>query len=101
MAGNQGGLRAAALMKYRLSPSQFVATSTAVGLIVDAARLPVYVARGSAQIWDLAVPIGVATLGVLVGTLLGEKLLLGMSAARFRKVVSLLITVLGIWLLVR
>src|SRR5687767_11798682 len=42
LAGNQGGLRAAALLSYRLTPATFVATSTAVGLMVDAARLPVY-----------------------------------------------------------
>jgi uncharacterized membrane protein YfcA len=88
-------------MTYRLSPAEFVATSTAVGLIVDAVRLPIYLAKGSAEISQLAVPIAAATLGVLIGTLLGERLLLGMSAARFRQVVSLLITVLGVWLLIR
>lgn len=41
IAGNQGGLRAAALAAFRLSPLAFVATSTATGLMVDAARAPV------------------------------------------------------------
>lgn len=99
MAGNQGGLRAAALTTYRLAPAQFVATSTAVGLMVDAARLPVYLASGSDRIAELAVPIAIATLGVVVGTLFGEKLLLSLSPARFRQIISVLITALGIWLL--
>ena len=43
LAGNQGGLRAAALTAFPLSPLAFVATSTATGLLVDAARTPVYV----------------------------------------------------------
>jgi len=99
LAGNQGGLRAAALMSYRLTPATFVATSTAVGLMVDAARLPVYMTRGSGRLLDLLVPMAIATAGVLAGTLLGEKILLRLSRERFTMVVSVLITVLGIWLL--
>lgn len=100
LAGNQGGLRAAAMMRFDLAPAAFVATSTAVGLMVDAARLPVYLARGSGRISDLAVPIGIATIGVVAGTLAGEKILLRMSRERFTRVVSAFITLLGIWLLV-
>lgn len=99
MAGNQGGLRAAALSAYRLTPAQFVATSTAVGLMVDAARLPVYVARGSGRISELALPIAIATVGVLVGTIAGERLLLRLSMDQFTKIVSMLILTLGAWLL--
>ncbi len=99
MAGNQGGLRAAAMTTYRLTPAQFVATSTAVGLMVDAARLPVYVAKGSDRIVELAIPIAIATVGVVVGTLYGERLLLSLSPERFRRIISVLIIALGIWLL--
>ena len=42
IAGNQGGLRSAALTAFGLSPLGFVATATATGLLVDAARTPVY-----------------------------------------------------------
>ena len=99
LAGNQGGLRAAALSTYRLTPAQFVATSTAVGLMVDAARMPVYVARGSGRISELAIPIAIATIGVLVGTIAGERVLLRLSKEQFTKFVSVLIAALGIWLL--
>ena len=101
MAGNQGGLRAAALMTYSLTPAQFVATSTAVGLMVDAGRLPVYVARGSGRIADLLIPIMIAIAGVIVGTVAGEKILLRLSRDRFQQVVSILILILGAWLLVK
>ncbi len=101
MAGNQGGLRAAALTTYRLTPSQFVATSTAVGLMVDAARLPVYIARGSGRMLDLALPIAIATAGVVAGTLAGERVLMSLSPARFRQTISILILALGAWLLLR
>ena len=99
IAGNQGGLRAAALLGFGLGPAAYVATSTTVALLVDAARTPIYVWRGGAALLELASPIGVATLGVLVGTLLGERLLLGLPVDRFRRIVSALIGLLGLWLL--
>jgi uncharacterized membrane protein YfcA len=99
IAGNQGGLRAAALLGFALAPAAYVATATAIALLVDAARTPIYVWRAGSTLADLVAPIGVATLGVLAGTLLGERLLLGLPVDRFRRIVSALIGVLGIWLL--
>lgn len=100
VAGNQGGLRAAALLVFRLTPVAFVATSTATGLLVDAARLPIYLWRSSGDLGRVAVPVVVASAGVILGTLAGERVLLGISVERFRIVVSVLIGVLGVWLLV-
>jgi uncharacterized protein len=100
VAGNQGGLRSAALFAFTLAPAAFVATSTATGLLVDVARMPIYVWRAGQSLLPFVAPIGVATVGVLVGTVLGERILLGLSPDRFRKVVSTLIGLLGIWLLV-
>jgi len=99
IAGNQGGLRAAALLGFGLVPAAYVATATAIALMVDAARTPVYVWRAGATLLGLATPIVVATLGVLVGTLVGERMLMRLSRERFQRVVSGLIGVLGIWLL--
>jgi uncharacterized membrane protein YfcA len=100
IAGNQGGLRAAALLSFALTPAAFVATSTAVGVIVDAARLPIYLFRAGDGLMELWRPIAVATLGVLLGTLAGERILLGLRAGAFKRVVAMLIGVLGFWLLV-
>ena len=99
VAGNQGGLRAAALMAFALAPAEFVATSTGTGVMVDAARVPVYVVRAGAGLAAMTPTISVAVGGVIVGTLLGERVLLGISADGFRRVVSVLIGVLGAWLL--
>jgi uncharacterized membrane protein YfcA len=99
VAGNQGGMRAAALLAFSLTPRAFVATSTATGLLVDAARVPVYVWRAGGTIASLWLEIAVASGGVLAGTLLGERVLLGMSAERFRRVLGALIGLLGLWLL--
>jgi uncharacterized membrane protein YfcA len=101
IAGNQGGLRAAALLSWSLPPAAFVATATATGLLVDLARTPIYVWRYGAEIMELRVPISIAAVGVLIGTLLGERVMLGMSLATFRRVVGGLIGLLGAWLLVR
>ncbi|HJQ35978.1 MAG TPA: sulfite exporter TauE/SafE family protein [Thermoanaerobaculia bacterium] len=98
IAGNQGGLRAAALLAFPLSPAAFVATATATGLAVDAARMPIYVWRAGAQLTSLVTPIAVASIGVLIGTLLGERLLFGLSVSHFRRIVGGLIGILGVWL---
>ena len=99
IAGNQGGLRAAALTAFSLSPLAFVATSTATGLLVDAARTPVYLYEAGAALLSLWIPIAVATVGVVIGTLLGERILLGMPRDRFARLVAIAVGVLGLWLL--
>jgi uncharacterized membrane protein YfcA len=101
VAGNQGGLRAAALLTFSLKPAAFVATSTAVGLAIDTARMPIYVWRAGASLVPVLGPIGAATAGALIGTLLGERLLFGLSPERFRRVVGVLIGALGLWLILK
>jgi uncharacterized protein len=98
VAGNQGGLRAAALLSFGLAPAAFVATSTAVGVLVDAARLPVYLLRGGTVLQAHWVAIVVATAGVVAGTLIGERVLLGLAPARFKRIIVVLIGALGLWL---
>jgi uncharacterized protein len=100
VAGNQGGIRAGALLAFHLSPLAFVATSTATGLVVDAVRMPIYVARAGSELLSLATPIGVATAGVVAGTLIGERVLFGLPPEQFRRVVGGLIGALGGWLVV-
>jgi len=101
IAGNQGGLRAAALSAFGLAPAAFVATSTAIGLLVDAARGPVYLWHAAGELAALWRPIGIAAAGVVAGTLLGERILLGLTPARFARIVAVAIGLLGCWLLLR
>ena len=100
LAGNQGGLRAAALSAFDLGPAAFVATATATGLLVDLARAPVYLWTAGPQLLELAAPLAIATAGVLIGTVAGERILMGLSPARFARGVGAAIGALGIWLLV-
>jgi uncharacterized protein len=99
MAGNQGGLRAAALAAFPLAPAAFVATSTAVGVLVDLARTPVYLVRAGDRVLSEALLVGVLTVGVLAGTVLGERVLLRLPHPRFRRILAVTIGLLGVWLL--
>ncbi|HEX5972154.1 MAG TPA: TSUP family transporter [Gemmatimonadaceae bacterium] len=99
MVGNQGGIRTAALLGFEVPKESFVATATAIGLFVDAARLPVYLAtqwRDLMEVWPLVL---VATIGVVVGTLAGTKLLGHIEHSTFRRMIGVLLVALGILML--
>jgi uncharacterized membrane protein YfcA len=101
LVGNQGGIRSAALTGFDVPKEAFVATAAAMGLVVDAARMPVYFAtelRPGGPGWLLAV---FATAGVILGTLGGARWLRRMPQRLFRPVVSTLILALGIYMLTR
>lgn len=101
LAGNQGGLRAAAMLSLSLPPVRYIATATATAMLVDVVRTPIYVWRAGDELASLRVPLGVATVGVLIGTLLGERLLLGLSMRQFRYSIAALIGLLGVWLVLQ
>jgi uncharacterized membrane protein YfcA len=101
VVGNQGGLRAAALSAFGLKPAVFVATSTVIGVMIDLVRTPIYLYRAGgelARIWPL---VALAVVGVLAGTLVGERVLLGLSREGFRQIVSIAVGLLGLWFLFR
>ncbi len=101
LVGNQGGIRSAALLAFNVDKAGFVATATAVGLVVDAARLPVYLVSeriGLLGIWPL---IAIATAGVVVGTLVGSRVLKRVPETRFRPTVAILLLGLGTWMILR
>ena len=101
LAGNQGGLRAAAMLSLSLSPVRYVATATATAMLVDIVRTPIYVWRAGGVLTTLILPLSVATVGVLIGTVLGERILLGLSIRQFRYAIAVLIGLLGLWLVVQ
>ena len=101
LVGNQGGIRSASLLGYDLSPAAFVATATAIGLIVDAARMPVYVATEAERLAQLGPAIIVATAGTVAGTLAGERVLKRIPPRLFRKLVALLVLALGFYMFSR
>jgi len=99
LVGNQGGIRAAALVGFELDQESFVATATAVGLLVDAARMPVYFATESSGIFSIGGMIVVSTITVLAGTLFGVALLRGIRQQWFYRIVGGLVLALGLFML--
>ncbi len=101
LVGNQGGIRSAALLNFGLSKEAFVATATAVALMVDAARVPVYLATQAAAMWRIWPAIAVCSAGVLAGTWFGRPVLARLPEKVFTRVVSAIILLLGLALVVQ
>jgi uncharacterized membrane protein YfcA len=101
LVGNQGGIRSAAMLNFSLERQAFVATATAIGVIVDGARMPIYfwadgkeiLAHGDILLWGIA--------GVTLGTFLGYWVLQFLHEKLFRRIVSGCILALGIFMLWR
>lgn len=99
LIGNQGGLRAAAMLALGVPKEVFVATAVAIALVVDGARMPVYAVssgRALVGVWPL---IAVATVGVVAGTFSGRLVFGRIDENRFRRLVSGLLVALGIAIL--
>src|SRR5262249_18707743 len=97
LVGNQGGIRSASVLGFEVPKESFVATATAIGLFVDGARLPVYLAtqgREIASVWPLLV---IASIGVVIGTILGARLLGQIPERTFRRIVAVLLLALGVY----
>jgi uncharacterized membrane protein YfcA len=102
LSGHQGALRAAFLSRVGMSPGEFVATQSVLGLMVDASRLLVYAvtflagsrAAGQAAIpWPLVI---VATIGALAGAWVGRSLLPKVTLPRLQLLVGALLIAVGI-----
>ena len=98
LVGNQGGIRSAALLGFDMDKNAFVATATAVGVIVDAARMPAYFVTQGRQMSAIWIIIAVATLGAVIGTIFGQRLLRLVPDRLFRRIVAVLVLALGIYM---
>jgi hypothetical protein len=98
LVGNQGGIRSAALLGFELSRDAFVATATMVALMVDFCRVPVYLAAQGEEMAEQWFIILLMSIGVLAGTLVGRRLLAYVPEKTFRRVVSVVILLLGAYM---
>lgn len=101
LVGNQGGIRAAALLGFDVDRQAFVATATAVALVVDSARIPVYLLALGPDLARLLPLITVLAIGAVIGTLGGGWVLRRTPEAVFRRVVGVMLLVLGAYTLAR
>jgi uncharacterized membrane protein YfcA len=86
------------MLGFDVPKESFVATATAIGLFVDGARLPVYLAtqwQEIAAIWPLVL---IATVGVVIGTATGTRILGRVPERIFRRVLAVLLLVLGLYM---
>jgi uncharacterized membrane protein YfcA len=98
IVGNQGGIRSAALMGFQLSKESLVATATATGVLVDTARMPVYLATQGRALIPVATYIVLATVGCLIGTFWGVRVLERIPPHWYKRVLSSLICALGLYM---
>jgi hypothetical protein len=101
LSGHQGALRAAFLAPLGLSPTEFAATQSVLGLMVDAARLIVYAATfltGTTGAVAAGIPwrlVAIATAAALTGAWVGRTLLPKLTIARLHWLVGVLLLIVG------
>jgi uncharacterized membrane protein YfcA len=98
MVDNQGGIRSAALLGFDVRRDAFVATATAIALLVDVFRMPVYAITQWQPILSAWRLMGVATVGVVAGTMIGKSILGWIPERTFRLLIAAIVLVLGIWM---
>jgi uncharacterized protein len=98
LVGNQGGIRSAAMLGFDVPRASFVATATAIALIVDVARLPVYVGTQWNEITAVWPSLVVMTVGVVIGTALGTRVLGRIAERTFRRIIAVFLLALGLYM---
>src|SRR5262245_16810794 len=91
LVGNQGGIRSAALLAFDVDKTSFVATATAIALVVDGVRMPVYAVTAGPALAESWPVILLATAGVLTGTIAGGRFLRRIPERTFRRIVAILL----------
>ena len=101
LSGNQGALRSAFLVKHGLEKSVFVATTVAISSLVDITRLSVYSTNFMNLNYSDFYQLGFfSVVSAVAGSLIGNKLLKKVTIEQIKKIVALLLILLGISLLI-
>lgn len=99
LVGEQGGIRSVALLSFDIQKEAFIATATASGVIVDAVRMPVYFLTQFSQFTQFYSLLILTSVPVLAGTIAGKVILNRIPESFFKRIVSFLVLLLGIYLL--
>jgi uncharacterized membrane protein YfcA len=100
LVGNQGGIRSAALLGFDVRRDAFVATATAIALLVDVFRMPVYAATQWNAIVSACPWMLIAAAGVMLGTVIGKSILGWIPERTFRLIIAAIVFTLGVWMFV-
>lgn len=94
--GNQGAIRSAYLLNYDLTKESFIGTGTAIAILIDLTRIPVYLTHQTVTIETAGPGLLIVILIAFGGTFLGKRLLRHLSLGRFRRVVASFLILVGI-----
>jgi uncharacterized membrane protein YfcA len=100
LAGMQGALRSAFLIKAGLAKEAYVATGAAIGFVIDVTRLGVYsqlILRHRAEL-DYAL-LTAAVIAALAGALLGNRYLPQVTLSGIRSIVAVLLLAVALGLI--
>ncbi len=97
LSGHQGAFRSAFLVKSGLNKEAFIATSNAIALIIDIARLSVYATGLKFEFIIGSAGIVIAAIfAAFTGTIIGNQLLKKTSLNFLKNLVGLFLAVMGI-----
>lgn len=96
LSGHQGAFRSAFLIQARLSKESFVATNAAIATLIDISRLAVYgLTFEWASILEQGMLVLLATISAFAGVFIGTRLLRKITIGFIRKLVAVMLYVLG------
>lgn len=96
--GTQGAIRSAYLLNYALGKEAFVATGTAISILIDLTRIPLYLYSERALFATVPVPLILGVIAAaLTGTWIGQRLLQRISLGFFRQIIGLGLIAIGIY----
>jgi len=100
LAGMQGALRSAFLVKSGLDKASYVATGAAIAFLIDVSRLSIYAPLIMAQHGTLDYPLlGAAVIAALAGSLLGNRYLHKATLPGIQTVVAILLFIVALGLI--
>jgi uncharacterized membrane protein YfcA len=99
LAGIQGAIRSAFLIKSGLSKEAYIATGVLIASFVDITRLSVYASRFSEANLDDNIPLLIsATTSAIVGAILGKKLLTKVTLKSLQLLVAIMLMLIALGL---
>lgn len=98
LIGAQGAIRSAYLLNYNLSKQAYIATGTAISILIDLTRIPFYLYSQKDFFFSInGWVVLTALVAALVGTRVGKNVIHQLSLAFFRKSIAITLIILGIY----
>jgi uncharacterized membrane protein YfcA len=95
LIGTGGAVRSACLLAWRLPTEAYLGTSAAIALVVDATRVPVYLAGGLLQ-RGVAPILGALVAVAFAGSWTGQRIVRRLQADTVRRLILVLLTLMGL-----